>query len=345
LTVRCFTGEFSHLPCRRDTRVRLRMWPFCGMFEGASFVGMETVKRDSYMTITPRGLDWQSVPMRLFQKSKRLGVWDPAAINLEQDKRDWHGMDEQHRDGLIGLGIAFLAGEEAVTLDIMPLVNHVARAGRIEEEIYLTSFLWEEAKHVEFFRRWFDAVPGVTEDLNQYLGPAYKTIFYEELPTAMARLWTDDSREALAEALVTYNMIVEGVLAETGYYSYARQLEISGHMPGLQEGLRYIRRDESRHIRFGVYMLQVLLNEDPGVWGTVEARMGRLIPLAIALTSERDPEFEERYGAGGYLVPPEETAAFAQTQFQRRMKVLERARRQSRAELDRELSAEMEAES
>ena len=305
---------------------------------------METVKRDSYMSITPRGLDWDSVPMRLFQKSKRLGVWDPAAIDLEQDRRDWGQMDEQRRDALVGLGIAFLAGEEAVTLDLMPLVNHVARAGRIEEEIYLTSFLWEEAKHVEFFRRWFDHVPGVQKDLNQYLGPAYKQILNEELPTAMARLWRDDSPEALAEALVTYNMIVEGVLAETGYYTYSRQLERAGHLPGLQEGLRYIQRDESRHIRFGVYMLQVLLNQDPAIWSTVEARMNHLIPLAIELTSERDPAIEERYGPQGYLVPPEETAAFARTQFERRMKVLERARRQSKAELRRELAEEMGAE-
>ena len=42
-----------------------------------------------------------------------------------------------------------------------------------------------------------------------------------------------------------------------------------------------IQRDESRHIRFGVYMLQVLLNEEPTIWSTVDACMNRLIPLAI----------------------------------------------------------------
>ena len=72
--------------------------------------------------------------------------------------------------------------------------------------------------------------------------------------------------------------------------------------------------------------------------------MNHLIPLAIELTSERDPAIEERYGPQGYLVPPEETAAFARTQFERRMKVLERARRQSKAELRREFAEEMGAE-
>src|SRR5437867_4623197 len=240
--------------------------------------------------------------MRLFQKAKRLGVWDPQALDFSADGADWTGFDGVEQDFLLRTLALFQAGEEGVTSDLLPLIMAVAGEGRIEDEIYLTSFLWEEAKHVEFFRRWFDHVPGVHEDLNQYLGPAYKTIFYEELPTAMARLWSDDSREALAEALVTYNMIVEGVLAETGYYSYSRQLERAGHMPGLQEGLRYIQRDESCHIRFGVYMLQVLLTEDPAIWSTLDARMNKLIPLAIELTSERDPEFEERYGPQGYLV-------------------------------------------
>jgi ribonucleoside-diphosphate reductase beta chain len=36
----------------------------------------------------------------------------------------------------------------------------------------------------------------------------------------MHRLTHDDSPIAQAEASVTYNMIVEGVLAETGYYGF-----------------------------------------------------------------------------------------------------------------------------
>jgi ribonucleoside-diphosphate reductase beta chain len=31
----------------------------------------------------------------------------------------------------------------------------IAQEGRLEEEMFLTSFLWEEAKHVEFFSRFF----------------------------------------------------------------------------------------------------------------------------------------------------------------------------------------------
>ena len=51
---------------------------------------------------------------------------------------------------MLHLTSLFQAGEEAVTLDLLPLIRAIAQEGRIEEEMYLTTFLWEEAKHVDF---------------------------------------------------------------------------------------------------------------------------------------------------------------------------------------------------
>ena len=41
----------------------------------------------------------------------------------------------------------FIGGEEAVTTDILPMIMAVAKKGWFEEEMYLTTFLFEEAKH------------------------------------------------------------------------------------------------------------------------------------------------------------------------------------------------------
>ena len=43
----------------------------------------ETAKltRSSYRSTSKGGLHFDSVPMRLFQKSKKLGIWDPADID------------------------------------------------------------------------------------------------------------------------------------------------------------------------------------------------------------------------------------------------------------------------
>ncbi|HEU5368125.1 MAG TPA: R2-like ligand-binding oxidase [Ktedonobacterales bacterium] len=303
-----------------------------------------STKREGYTTISARGLDFSSVPMRLFQKSKKLGTWDPFDIDLTKDKSDWPTLDELHQENIIALSTLFQAGEEAVTLDLLPLVMRVSQNGWLEDEIYLTSFLWEEAKHTEFFRRWFTDVPQVHDDLHERLGPNYRRIFFEELPASMDRLLTDDSPEALVNALVTYNMVVEGTLAETGYWSYVRLLERDRYLPGLAQGIRLIQRDESRHIRFGIYMLQRLVSANPALWDILQAKMFELLPIAIGLTTDNMEDFEERFGSGNQLIPPEETQEYLSTQFQKRMHALERARQQTREELEQEVAAEIEQE-
>src|SRR5205814_8545126 len=174
--------------------------------------------------------------MRLFQKAKRLGVWDPQALDFSADGADWTGFDGVEQDFLLRTLALFQAGEEGVTSDLLPLIEVVAGEGRIEEEIFLTSFLWEEAKHVEFFRRWLDQVAVARGDLSGYLTPSYTRLFTEELPAALNALRTDQSVEAQLRASVTYNMIIEGVLAETGYHGFRLSLEANGKLPGLLDG-------------------------------------------------------------------------------------------------------------
>src|SRR5256885_10680430 len=79
--------------------------------------------------------------MQLFQKAKRLGTWDPQALDLSKDAADWAGFSEVERDFLLRTLVLFQAGEEGVTSDLLPLIMAVAAEGRLEEEIYLTSFL------------------------------------------------------------------------------------------------------------------------------------------------------------------------------------------------------------
>src|SRR3954466_12794340 len=222
-------------------------------------------------------------PLRLYHKAKRLGTWDPVACDFTQDPRDWGGPDGLQRETILSLTSLFVAGEEAVTLDLLPLVLAIARERRIEEELYLTTFLFEEGKHTELFSRFLVEVAGSPQDLERFHVPSYKTIFYEELPQAMERLLTDQSREALAGASVTYNMIVEGVLAETGYHSYHLSLAENGLMPGLCASLVHVKRDESRHIAYGVYLLCRLVAEDPAIWDVIEARMSELFPHALGV--------------------------------------------------------------
>jgi ribonucleoside-diphosphate reductase beta chain len=273
------------------------------------------------LTTSKRGLLEDSFPYRLFQKAKRVGTWNPADIDFSQDQKDWQSMSAEQRTDILRLIAQFQAGEEAVTLDLLPLIMTIAKEGRLEEEMFLTTFLYEEAKHTEFFRLVLNAL-GERGDLSHFHNGVYKRIFYEILPAAMERLVTDQSPEALAEASVVYNMFVEGVLAETGYFSFYAALETAGIMPGLLEGIGNLKRDESRHIGYGTFLLQRLICEHPHLYDVVLAKMSELAPLAIQLNQEGIAGREVSSFGGN----PDEVMNFTMKQLSVRMEVLARAK-------------------
>lgn len=278
---------------------------------------MAAVPNRTYTTLTSRGLRHEIFPMRLYHKAKRLGVWDPRDIDLTQDKQHWPRLSEEDKERLRPLIFAFQAGEEAVTLDLLPLIMTVAREGRLEEEMYLTTFLWEEAKHTEFFRRVLDEVIQTKEDLHspRLTEESERDLFGEELPREMNRLLTDPSPENQVRASILYNMIIEGVLAETGYYSFSKLLGQKKMMPGLLEGVQLIKRDESRHIAYGVFLISRLVAEHNDLWPLVESRMNELFSAI-----ERNQQKNQT---------PEDTRNYTRQQFEKRLARIGRARSQT----------------
>jgi ribonucleoside-diphosphate reductase beta chain len=285
--------------------------------------------RSGFTSTGSNGLDYDGLPLRLFGKSKQLGVWNPEDIDLDRDAADWRSMSEDERDLILRLTALFAGGEESVTLDLLPLIAAIAAEGRAEEEMYLAAFLWEEAKHVDFFARFLRRIAPDAGDLHRFHGPSYRRVFYEELPDAMGALRDDTSPAAQARASATYNMIVEGVLAETGYHGYFLALERVGLMPGLREGVGHLKRDEGRHLAYGVYLLSRLVAEDAGLWPVIEARMEELFPLALGVIDET----LSPYDPIPFGLRAEDFTDFAFVQYQSRVTRIERARSQSLEEL------------
>jgi ribonucleoside-diphosphate reductase beta chain len=292
---------------------------------------MSTTPGRIYTTLSRRGLCHDSLPMRLYHKAKKLGTWDPRDIDLALDKRDWQGLPDEQKERVRGLILSFQAGEEAVTVDLLPLIMAIAREGRLEEEMFLTTFLWEEAKHTEFFRRILDEVLQEQDDLHEIrVRNNTRNLFANDLPFTMNRLLTDPSPQNQAQAAVLYNMIVEGVLAETGYYSFSRVLSETGMMPGLLHGIQLIKRDESRHIAYGVFLISRLVAQDPSLWPQVEERM-----QSYFSSIERNQEENET---------PEAIRLYARQQFEKRLARIAKARGQSLEEIDQIAESEESAE-
>ncbi len=297
--------------------------------------------RESLRSVGAGGLRQDLLPVRLYNLAKKW-FWDPAAIDFTQDVEDWRRLDHDQREVLLMLLSEFQGGEEAVTLDLLPLIHAIAAEGRVEEEIYLTTFLFEEAKHVEFFGRFLRAV-GVTEDLSRFHQPSYKRIFYEELPASMGRLMHDRSPAAQAEAAVTYNIIAEGLLAETGYHSFFLMLRENGLMPGLCAGVERVKNDESRHLAWGIYHISRLIAADPSLHPVVEARASALMEPAIGIIAENFEPFLAR-GVMPFNLKPDIFVEFGMAQYQKRMDAIERSVGKSVQEVALLTTRELEVE-
>ena len=265
-------------------------------------------------------LNQMLLPLSLYHKAKEL-IWDPRDIDLAQDVRDWQRMGERERDIIARLSAQFLGGEIAVTHDLAPLLAAIRRqGGLLEEEMFLTTQLFEESKHVEWFDRWWNAMGA--PQLPAFSAP-YRQLFEVELPAALSRLLHDDSPRAQVEAIATYHIIIEGVLAETGYHGYARALRDHGLMPGTVRGVELVQRDEARHIAYGLYALGRLLQSEPALWDALMTRLNALLPLALDIVSETFAPYGDEVPFG---LEPAAFIAYASEQFDHRLSALERSR-------------------
>ena len=199
--------------------------------------------------------------------------------------------------------------------------------------------MWEEAKHVEGFNRFINEVIGremFDEAKKDALVPAYQTLFYEELPNALNALTTDASPENMARASVTYNMIIEGVLAETGYLTFNKVLEVNNIMPGMVQFTAKLKQDESRHIAYGIFLLSRLISENgPSVWAAVEDQMQKMMMLAAAQVQQGNDLYDQL----PFGLEKDAFTDYAQDQFMKRFARIERARTQTLEEIHAEALA------
>jgi ribonucleoside-diphosphate reductase beta chain len=224
--------------------------------------------------------------------------WDPYAVeNLEQDKErllEMDDLEEEEFDELRTALARFGAGEEAVTEDLMPLALVLED---INDQMFISSQIYEEAKHTQFFDRyWREVINPVAEakgfeihspTAQHYFPEGYIELF-DKTEEAMETLLTDDTPQNRAEAYCHYHLTVESVLAQTGYYGIESTFSDRGsddvamrdlpELAGLVEGVMNIRSDEGRHVGFGMNKVQQYVSEgevDPDV---IQSTLQDLMP-------------------------------------------------------------------
>lgn len=285
---------------------------------------IEHGKRDGFASLSAGRLRADSFPMRLFSKGNAKH-WDPSSIDFTQDAADFAAMTDDERWQTCALAAQFLAGEESVTQDLQPFVAAMAAEGRLADEMYLTQFVYEEARHTQAFRLWFDAV-GMTGDLHEFIdhNEHYLEIFTRAMPESLYALGADPSPENQIRASVTYNHVVEGTLALTGYFAWHKICAERGILPGMQKVIKHIGDDERRHMAWGTFTCRRHVAADDSLWDVVDGRMQELMVPAMGVvtgTVDRWPEGQAPFG-----IDIGELAEYAMDKVGRRLGAIESAR-------------------
>ena len=293
--------------------------------------------RQDFSSLRPGGLNWDSFPLRLFIKGNAR-FWDPTAIDFSRDAQDWVELNDEQRRSATYLVSQFIAGEEAVTEDIQPFMKAMSTEGRFGDEMYLTQFCFEEAKHTQVFRMWMDSV-GLRSDLQAFVAenPFYRRLFYEELPESLHALEHDASPRNQIRASVTYNHVIEGSLALTGYHAWQKVCTRYDIFPGMQKLIRFISDDERRHMAWGTFTCRRHVAADDSLWATVGERMDELLPLALGMIDWVNQQFDEQ----PFGLDNDEFLTYAADRAQRRLSAIESARGRSVADIDVDYSPEV----
>ncbi len=247
----------------------------------------------------------EMVKGRVYLKYKLAirNVWNVDDLDFAQDAEDWKRITDEQREGLLGITIRFLAGEQAVTDQLVPMIAGSRALGRFDWVTYLSTFLMEEAKHAEFFMRWHDDVAGVLEPeevarhfliRGATVDPSgrfeVRDVLHEALPDYGERLLRasmDGAEEEVERAFVrfaaAYNGFVEGVLTMPSYEIVIDTTDHWGAFPALKQGFKLILGDEGRHITFGTQACRTLIEKNPDYEALVhevfDAYRGNLVGL------------------------------------------------------------------
>ena len=279
-----------------------------------------TITDDAYLN---RTLTLMS-PQQLYELWERQS-WQSHAIDLERDKQQWAALsDEQREEHLWGLS-SFFIGEERVTTQFSGLVMAYEDE---QEEAFLTTQQVDEARHMQFFDRYYREVMDLEGDgISSRLAAAradvtdaFVELFDERLVKAGERLTRDPSdMDAKVDFVTMYHMVIEGTLALTGQHFMLDYYEKSDLLPGFREGFGNIARDEHRHVAYGTWFLQQKC-DDELYRRRVQATLNELLPIAAGVLVPKGYSVGDEYEFFGYTSAQQ--AEFAYSALSRRLKVI-----------------------
>jgi ribonucleoside-diphosphate reductase beta chain len=252
--------------------------------------------------------------------------WRAHEIDFSVDREHWLASPTDAQRNMVWSLGAFYVGEERVTADLAPLLLG-APSGEVE--VFLATQLVDEARHAAFFDRFGSEVMALGPDdlrgrlrelQGQMLEPWFE-IFDAGLHEIANRVKErPDDLALFIEAITTYHLVIEGVLAMTGQRFILQYFEEHGLYPGFQQGFSLVERDEHRHIAFGVRFLKEAVDADPRNGDIIRRRVEELVPKAIVVFKPPYADSEREFVSYGYN--SRQIYGYAYRKLKRRMTLL-----------------------
>jgi ribonucleoside-diphosphate reductase beta chain len=242
-------------------------------------------------------------PQQLYELWERQH-WASHEIDFSADKDHWANFTEEERDYYIWGMSAFFVGEERVTTQFSGLVMAYEDES---EEAFLTTQQVDEARHSQFFDRFYREVIGIDDPswdkrlgrVREELNDSFIELFDRALVEANQRLVANpNDPEAKVDYVTTYHMVIEGTLALTGQNFMTTYLEENDLLPGFVEGFKKVARDEHRHVAYGTWYLKEKCGSDPAMADLMRATLHKLLPVAsgVLVPTGQDPNDWEMLG-------------------------------------------------
>ena len=290
----------------------------------ASLRQLGDIRIDDVLAFIDRGLENMPSYMDLYRRWETQ-QWAVSDLDFTVDREHWLQSSDFEREVTLWGRRLFFNGEERVTATLAPFVW---AAPKPEIELFLSTQMVDEAKHTIFFDRWWREVVGtdapdmetLLREVRPDVNEGYDTLFYERLPAAAQRLASNPRDvDAFIEGITIYHIVAEGTLALTGQrfeLESMRELELTHH--GFYQGFTAVARDESRHVNFGVKVLQEAVREDAERFAPlIQRTLVECLPLISGTIEPPDPRYYSEYGRS-----EEELLEFAMNSLNKRLRAI-----------------------
>jgi len=269
----------------------------------ASLKELGDIRIDDVLSLIDRGIEKMPSYMDLYRRWEAQ-QWAVGDLDFSLDRQDWLEATDLERKATLWSHRLFFNGEERVTATLAPFVW---AAPTPEIEIFLSTQMVDEARHTVFFQKWWHEVAGtdaknLTELLTEIRPEAnegYNVLFYDRLPATAQRLASNPKDfNAFVEGVTLYHIVIEATIALTGQRFELESMREQGLTDrGFYRGFTAVARDESRHVNFGIKLLQEAVREDAARYAPIiQTTLVECLPLISGTLDPPDPRYVTEFG-------------------------------------------------